>query len=132
MFNEVLRKIKEFNSIVKTSNTRKLKKVYRLYDTLISQYVYLSAMNDYIEHNGRSRGSALYTDQSGKKPYDFLPERFTYSLDVETSSSEIQEIYYDYKENDCDFNCRQVREIPKEDNFFETVWREYRSNKNIY
>lgn len=70
MFNEVLRKIKEFNSIVKTSNTRKLKKVYRLYDTLISQYVYLSAMNDYIEHNGRSRGSALYTDQSGKKPYD--------------------------------------------------------------
>ena len=129
---EVLTTINEFDSIVKINNTRKLKKVYRLYDMLISQYVYLSAMDDYIKHNGKSRGSALYTDKSGKKPYDFLLDIFTYSLDVESNNIMIQEVSYDNSGNKCDFNWRKVREIPKEDNFFETVWRGYRNNQNIY
>lgn len=29
-------------------------------------------------------------------------------------------------------SCRQARPIPKEDDFFENVWRGYRENKNIY
>ena len=35
-------------------------------------------------------------------------------------------------ENGFDVLTRDVRPIPKEDAFFENVWRSYRENKNIY
>lgn len=127
---EVKSEIEQFNSLVKISNKGKLKKVYRLYDILISQYVYLSSMIDYVNKGGKSRGSALYTDKSGNLPYDFLPEIFTYSLDDGSNNKKVQEVLYG--ERGCTFTWRNVREIPKEDNFFETVWREYRENQNIY
>lgn len=127
---EIRSELNEFNSIIKIVDSKKLKKVYRLYDVLISQYVYLSAMIDYINNEGKSRGSALYTDKTGHLPYDFLPEIFTYTLDDGSNNDMVQEV--SYEGNDCSFTWRKVREIPREENFFETVWREYRENENIY
>ena len=120
---EIRTELKEFNSIIKIVDSKKLKKVYRL-------YVYLSAMIDYINNEGKSRGSALYTDRTGHLPYDFLPEIFTYSLDDGSNNDMVQEV--SYEGNECRFTWRKVREIPREENFFETVWRDYRENKNIY
>ncbi len=127
---EVSTEINQFSSLMKIKDLKKLKKVYRLYDILISQYVYLSAMIDYMNHDGKSRGSALYTNKSGIRPYEFLPDIFTYCLDDGANNRFIQEI--SYEENECNFIWRKVREIPEEDNFFETIWREYRENGNIF
>lgn len=127
---EVISCIKQFSTIIKIKDFKQLKKVYRFYDILICQYVYLSAMIDYMNNGGMSRGSALYTDITGKKPYDFLPKTFTYFLDDGTKHDLIQEVLYHNKE--CTFDWRKVRDIPQEDDFFETVWREYRKNRNIF
>ncbi len=103
---------------------------FRLRDMLISQFVYLSAMKDYVDHQGRSRGSALYTDFSGQKPDPRLPEEFTFCLDDGSSADLIQEV--SYRNGKVRFEWRKVRTIPEDDNFFENVWRQFRESQNIY
>lgn len=126
---EVLKEIDQFSALIKVKEAKQLKKVYRLYDILTSQYVYLSAMTDYMKHGGKSRGSALYSDISGNKPYNFLPDIFTYTIDDGSRNDQVQEV--SYQKNQCICTWREVRPLPSEDNFFETVWREYRENGNI-
>lgn len=104
--------------------------LFRLRSTLLCQYVYLGAMLDYLNEGGKSRGSALYSDGAGKKPYDFLPDEFIYMLDDGTRGSLVQEVRY--RDGVCTFNWRPVHPIPEEDDFFENVWREYRQNRNIF
>jgi len=87
-------------------------------------------MKDYVDHQGRSRGSALYTDISGQKPDPRLPEEFTFCLDDGSSAGLIQEA--SYRNGKVQFEWRKVRTIPEDDNFFENVWRQFRENQNIY
>ena len=62
---EVKVELSNFDKTVNISSAKKLHKVYRLYDILLSQYVYLMAMANYIDKGGKSRGSALYSDKNG-------------------------------------------------------------------
>lgn len=127
---EIKSELANFSSLVKTSSGKNLHKVYRLYDILICQYVYLMAMVDYVENGGKSRGSALYTDKYGNLPYDNLPDIFKYTLDDGSRGNMVQEVMY--KNGECEFNWRKVREIPEDDDFFENVWRSYRENGNVF
>lgn len=118
-----------FSTTVKAAGNAELSMAYRLRDMLLSQRAYLTAMVDYTEHGGRSRGSAMYTDlTSGNKPFDQLPDTFTFSLD-ETSDPLIQELWYE--DGTCRTAWRAPRPIPEDDDFFENVWRSYRENGNI-
>ena len=119
-----------FKQKVKISSPQKLSKVYRLYDLLLCQYVYLNAMADYIERGGKSRGSALYTDPDGLLPDESLPEIFRFTLDDGTRGDQVQEV--SYCNGVLEFNWRKVRPLPKEDDFFENVWRSFRENGNVY
>uniref|UniRef100_UPI003B3A9F6A FAD-binding protein n=1 Tax=Pseudactinotalea sp. TaxID=1926260 RepID=UPI003B3A9F6A len=47
---------------------RSINRTFLVRDILVTSYVYLSAMKDYVQHGGRSRGSVLYTDPSGDLP----------------------------------------------------------------
>lgn len=114
---------------VTVARESELQWVFRLRDTLISQRVYLSAMLDYVRQGGKSRGSALYTDPSGSKPFGQLPDAFTFVLDDGTRGDLVQEVQL--KEGKCTFRWRAVRPIPEDDDFFENVWRMYRENGNI-
>ena len=59
-----------FAKTVKAGSRTELAMVYRLRDMLLSQHAYLTAMEDYTAHGGKSRGSALYTDLTGGvKPF---------------------------------------------------------------
>lgn len=127
---ETKNELKSFKEIVKISSYRELPRDYRLYDMLLSQYVYLKAMEDYIKYGGKSRGSALYTDKDGIKPYESLPDVFRFTLDDGTIGDMVQEVIY--KNGECEFNWRKVRPLPKDEDFFENVWRSYRENGNIY
>ncbi|MFI3226096.1 MAG: FAD-binding protein [Clostridia bacterium] len=126
----VKNKLENFENDVKASSMIDLSYAFRYKDALICQFVYLEAMSDYIQKGGKSRGSALYFDVNGFKPYDKLSDIFTYSLEDGSLMDKIQEVCY--SENSCDFSWRKVREIPTEDDFFENVWRKYRENGNIY
>lgn len=126
-----LDKFKEdVSSLVHIDRPGQLVWVYRLRDMLISQYVYLNAMDDYIRNGGRSRGSALYSDPSGLLPSEKLPELFRFILDDRTRGEQIQEVLYTGKE--CKADWRRVRPIPEEEDFFENTWRSFRENGNIY
>lgn len=127
---ELTETLSSFDKRVKIQNIQDLGKVFRLRDMLICQYVYLAAMADYIENGGKSRGSALYTDDQGSLAYSGLPEIFRFTLDDGSRSDLIQETWY--RDGMCTFTWRKVRPIPQNEDFFENVWRSYRENGNIY
>ncbi|MBQ6479863.1 MAG: FAD-binding protein [Anaerolineaceae bacterium] len=122
--------LKNFATLVTYDESVQLRWVYRLRDILIAQKCYLSAMVNYNEESGMSRGSSLYTNLRGIHPHDKLPEAFTYLIDDGSRKDLIQEILY--KDNNVSFAWRKVRPIPKNDDFFENVWREFRKNKNVF
>ncbi|MDL2294171.1 FAD-binding protein [Ruminococcaceae bacterium OttesenSCG-928-D13] len=106
-----------------------LKQCFWLRDILISQVVYLSAMVDYIDAGGPSRGSVLVTDEKGQKPYPALPDAFTYRDDDGFLGDKVQQVRY--QNGDCTIGWRAVRPLPTEDLTFENVWRSYRETQNI-
>ncbi|WP_195200842.1 FAD-binding protein [Faecalispora jeddahensis] len=126
---ETRRELSEFSDLVSVASPAELSKLFRLRDVLICQQVYLSAMRDYLERGGKSRGSALYTDPDGEKPYAVLPDTFTFRLDNGAGGGVIQEAVY--QNGACKISWRPVRPIPEDDDFFENVWRSYRENGNI-
>lgn len=118
-----------FGTTVKAANRAELSMLYHLRDMLLSQRAYLTAMTDYTAHGGQSRGSALYTDlTNGAKPFEQLPDTFTFALD-ETEAPRIQELWYE--DGVCKTAWRAPRPIPEDDDFFENVWRSYRETGNI-
>lgn len=127
---KVKQKIKEFDKTIHVKSMMELSKAYRYKDMLVCSYVYLCAMSNYVDRGGKSRGSALYFDKNGVKPYEKLPDIFTFSLEDGSLMKVIQEVVY--HEDGCEFSWRNIRPIPTEDDFFENVWRNYRENGNIY
>lgn len=83
------------------SSRRSVNRTFLVRDIITTQYVYLSAMADYVAHGGRSRGSVLYTDASGHLPQvGFgdapqteldLPEIFRFALDGGALDDVVQE-----------------------------------------
>ncbi len=97
---------------------------FKYRDILISQLMYLHSMLDYIQADGKSRGSALYYRPDGIRPYDFLPETFTYSLEEENEPSLIQEIAY--HDGEISVTWREPHPLPTRSEPFEDVWRDFR------
>jgi succinate dehydrogenase/fumarate reductase flavoprotein subunit len=122
--------LRDFSGKVRIRRAEDLGELFRLREILLSQEVYLSAMEDYVRRNGKSRGSALYYRKEGEKPHPALPEEFRFIPDRGGSASMIQEIR---RENGvCLPSWRPVRPIPEDDDFFENQWRGYRENGNVY
>jgi succinate dehydrogenase / fumarate reductase flavoprotein subunit len=131
------------------ASRRAVNRTFLVRDILTTAYVYLSAMEDYTAHGGRSRGSVLYTDPAGSLPavghgpdatveLD-LPEIFRFRLDDGALDGEIQEAAWlpaervgDDLAGRTELTWRPVRPIPADDDFFEDVWREFREHRNIY
>lgn len=102
---------------------------YKLRDTLVTQEAVLTAMIDYADKVGDTRGSALYSDEKGALRVG-LPELFRFVGENGDARSKVQET----RLSDEGFECswRPVRPIPADGDFFENIWRTYRENKNIY
>ncbi len=107
----------------KVDKPSELRELFRLRDLIVSQITYLSAILDFIQKGGRSRGSYLVCDENGEKPSDKLDDTFYFALDDGKRISDIQEIQYGPQ--GCQISWRKVREIPEDDSWFENVWRAY-------
>lgn len=115
---------------IRISKPGSLRIALRFRDVLLAQTTYLSAMADYVARGGKSRGSALYTDAKGSKPYAQLPDTFSFTLDDGSRGQWVQEATY--TTGGVTFVWRNTRPIPEDDDFFENVWRTYRENGNVY
>ncbi|NLV58339.1 MAG: FAD-binding protein [Clostridiales bacterium] len=126
---QIRQELSDFSRLVHLQNPGNLHLALRLWDVLLCQEVYLSAMVNYVQQGGKSRGSALYTDVAGVKPYPGLPDAFTFFLDDGSRGDQVQ---IALREKDTvTFLWRKVRPIPQDDDFFENVWRAFREHGNV-
>ena len=105
-------------------------------DLLIAQYVYTSAMENYIATGGGSRGSYIIPDEQGTC---HLFDSLKFTPDNGKLSSKIQEVHFSPQSRHsprrgvshtppyCDFNWEDVRPIPQKNEPFEIVWHDYRT-----
>lgn len=124
-----------FGSRVAAVGSLGLARAFSLRDALITQITMLSAMIDYAEAGGRSRGSAIYTAPDGQSAEGLEHEAdglFRYLLDDGARDTVTQTLSYDAAEMDCHAAWRAVRQLPESGGFFENVWRSYRENGNVY
>ena len=126
---EIKAEIENFESNVGAGSEAELYKAYKLKDTLTVQYAALSAMNDFANVTGVTRGSSLYTDEKGGLR-EGLNELFRFTEDDGNTVGRVQQVKIENGE--CVITWRNVRPLPSDDDFFENVWRVYRENKNIY
>ena len=98
---------------------------YQYRDALVCQLVCLSAMLDYSNTLGRTRGSALYYQKEGMLR-EGLAETFRFVGGPKAGADRIQQ---GILEGDtCRFIWRPVRPMPEDGDFFEHVRRRYREN----
>ena len=128
---ECRREIETFASDTKITRNIEVPLAFLVRDTLITQYVYLCAIREYIRKGGGSRGSYLVQDKNGKLPLPMLPEDFRFSLDDGKLLGSVCEIELDTDTMECHCEWKPVRPIPTEDNWFENVWAEFRKGNVI-
>ena len=112
-----------------------LARAFSLRDSLITQIAVLSAMMNYVEEGGKSRGSALYTAPDGVSAKGLEEEAeglFCYLLDDGALDTVTQTLNYCADDMTCTPAWRAVRPLPESGGFFENVWRSYRENGNVY
>jgi succinate dehydrogenase/fumarate reductase flavoprotein subunit len=99
---------------------------FRAIDLCLTHVVYLEALREYLERGGKSRGSCLVLDPGGELPAPALGDEWRFALPGadDFSNRKILEIYLDEA-----FQVRKhwvdVRPIPKDEGWFETVWSDY-------
>lgn len=106
------------------SSEMELPDAFKNYDLLLAQYIYLSAIENYIEEGGKSRGSYLIYDKEGDLPVKGLPEEFRFSFDDGRLNRKIQEIVYRDGQISCQWD--EVQPIPEREDWFENVWNDFR------
>lgn len=111
------------------SGPESLWRAYKLLDILRTQQAVLTAMIDFDQTVGATRGSALYCDAAGENPRG-LEEIFRFRLAGPETGERIQTVRRG--ENEFRAAWRPVRPLPTQADFFENVWRTYRENKNVF
>ena len=118
-----------FNTAVGVRSRDTLYLAYQLRDILETQRATLFAMLDFARTVSKTRGSALYHDETGMLR-EGLEECFRFIPCSHAVEDQIQEVALD-KERIRAIH-RPVRPLPDSDDVFETVWRRFREDGNIY
>lgn len=123
-YDAVKNRLSEFSRVFGIAAECELAELYNLRDTLTVQLATLASMIEYSENIGVSRGSALYTDEGGRKAGG-LEEIFRFNSDgIEETAGVIQGVTVN--DNEAIVTRRAIRPVPDFDSVFENVWREYR------
>jgi len=98
---------------------------FLLLDHCITHFVYLESIRSYLENGGRSRGSYIVTEKGkpkseDKAESDLNPELCLYDRDIENKILEVG-----FKKGIIRINLENVRKIPKQNLWFERVWKDY-------
>lgn len=116
-------------SLVSARSSERLWLFYEYRNALITSKVYLSAMLDYLDKNGDSRGSAIYVREDGDSAIRDLSPSLRFNLEGEDSRPSIQ--ISELRDDSVIFEYRRPRDIPTSDDSFEAVWKEFREMNNL-
>lgn len=109
-----------------------LPQAFKTLDLCLTHALYLEAIREYMDKGGGSRGSYLVLDPNGEKPCSGVDDRWKFSLagPRDFVSRKILEI--SLEEN---MNVRKewvdIRPIPPDGAWFETVWNDFRGDRVI-
>ena len=120
--------LNHFSEWIRIPSAYALQRAYQLKDALITQQMYLAAMENYADIVGGSRGSAIYSDEDGIAA-EGLEKRFRFKLDDGTHNNQMQLTLYG--SNEIEVTWRGVHPIPEENDAFEVVWKCYRESRNV-
>lgn len=116
---------KKLQRDIGADSVNKLIGCFQLMDHCIIHMVYLEAINIYCRLGGRSRGSFIVTDDENHtiRPEtisDYSPDLCLYDKQIENEILEIR-----LREDKVSYSLVKVREVPVQDLWFESVWKEY-------
>jgi succinate dehydrogenase/fumarate reductase flavoprotein subunit len=126
---EIKKNLVSFPENTTINSAQELGLVFKYYDMLITQFFYLSAIENYLENSGQSRGSYLVYNPNGQLPNSNLPDMFRFQQDNGKLDDRIQRIHY--QDRRCYFHWDKVKSIPKRKDWFEQVWKEFREDKIV-
>jgi hypothetical protein len=123
---------KELQSEFKVSSPKELPDVFKNLDLCLTHALYLEAIGEYLDKNGRSRGSFLVLDPDGERPCDQLGDNWRFSLNPVNSfvDTKILEIFLNADMN-VEKKWADIRPIPRAETWFEKVWKSFLNDKNI-
>lgn len=123
----------DFENTIKIDLESELDILFRIYNNLISQFVYLSSIKEYLKMGGVSRGSYLITDPNGHSVGNKLPKVFNYLNGKDELCDKINQVELVLENDGYKIKSEwiKVRDIPDTDNWFENVWKDFRAG-NIY
>lgn len=115
------------HGLLELSSTKDLPQAFRIRDMLITQFVYLNAIAEYIRNEGGSRGSYIISNPKGELPVEGMPEDFRHIPENEKLRDYICEVSLNIKKEDytCSYKWEPVRPLNAEDDWFENVWNAY-------
>jgi succinate dehydrogenase/fumarate reductase flavoprotein subunit len=108
---------------VRVSSTRALPEAFKVLDLALTHAVYLEAIHEYLDRGGKSRGSYLVPDASGRLPGPGLDARWACLLGApeDFTSGRILEIGLD-EAGKLRKEWVGVRPIPTAESWFENIW----------
>lgn len=109
------------------SSLSELAQAFQNYDLSLTQYIYLSSINDYIKKGGKSRGSYIIFYPYGEINLTNISELFKFSIDEGYFNKKIQEVVYN--NGKCEFEWIDVNPLPNSEKWFENVWNTYMKNE---
>ena len=110
-FDEAESELKTIVNDTKLSDLAQISKAFQNRDLLIAQIALLSAITDYIEKGGKSRGSYLVQTEDGELPLNSLPDDFRFMLSEKNHEENLIQVL-SYLDGECICEWRKARPIP--------------------
>ncbi len=121
------RDFSEASAGLRIETRAELPRAFKAIELLLTHAVYLEAIGEYLAQGGQSRGSYLVLDPNGRQDCGLAGTdwRFTVDAGDTFASRHILEIRVGAGGR-VDKRWVPVRPVPKVEDWFETVWKEYR------
>jgi hypothetical protein len=117
---------------LRIASSRSLPLAFKVLDLALTHAVYLEAIREYLDRGGKSRGSFIVPDGSGRLPSPGLDGRWAFSLAApeDFTSRKILEISLDAR-GKVKKDWVDVRPIPSAESWFENVWNDFLEDKIV-
>jgi hypothetical protein len=112
-------------------SARRSAEAFKNRDAIITEIVYLAAMEEYLKQGGASRGSYMVMDPDGLLPCEGLGDEFRFKLPTEDPLKE--QICETTLQSDGSITFTWVprRPLPADEGWFENIWADYREDRVI-